>query len=449
MSKHTMGWLDSHNTWEVKSSHTHNLLNYEELIWIINSNKHLQWEYKEIGPLWNMKPNDLDTMQKALGYKTFIKRSEKEENWYSYNLSILKSYLEDVKKYNWGGFLRMTREDGGVWKLIAIISAIQILLNEKFSDKPLYIDWLYGEETKEKIMEFQRSYNRNHSDKLVVDGKPWIKTINALIEDAINPNIHNTINLETMVKKLDENGRTYIELDGIKYFEYENNMNGYGYRILNDGKQIHIWNFSDGRINWRWISIFDDWNQIEWEWKDATLSWYWTWIHNNWDKYEWFWVNNIPNWQWTYIFSDWTKYEWEWKDGFPDWQWIMVYNDWAKYEWERKNGSLCWKWTMTHLNWIQYEWEWKDDMANWRWTLSFNWSIISRLWKIFEWVWENCQKIMFTWFYKDWYIQRWVATIRTDQWDRYFDIDIKNWKDFANIRQLGWLRWSKWSPFKS
>ena len=130
---------------------------------------------KEIpNELWKMDDNDFNAMKNSLSDNMFIEKSE--DNKITYNLQKVKNYLDWLKNDEWSTF-----RDKLWWKpeWRAWISAIQILLNEKYSNDndKLEIDWKLWPKTKEKVTKFQEGKN------IPDDGLPWWDTIKNLLGD--------------------------------------------------------------------------------------------------------------------------------------------------------------------------------------------------------------------------------------------------------------------------
>ena len=214
----------------------------------------LEKEYKEIWSIWSMNPDDYNKMQKSLGGKAFIKKLEKKWDRYSYSPEKLKSYLNDIKWNDWGGFLKMldkgknwnTEEERNenIWKWRAVISAIQILLNEKFPNNPIIVDWKYGTKTKQRVKDFQDSY------KLKPDSKPWKNTIDALLWNKIEETSEKDDRADYIIKDLTQEQIDNIEkIRNIWFTIYEEDFD-----LVKDLTQEQIDNIE---TMWKiWIKIY-------------------------------------------------------------------------------------------------------------------------------------------------------------------------------------------------
>ena len=121
-----------------------------------------------------MDDNDFNAMKNSLSDNMFIEKSE--DNKITCNLQKVKNYLDWLKNDNWSTFRNKLwwKPEWRAW-----ISAIQILLNEKYSNDndKLEIDWKLWPKTKEKVIKFQKE------KKIPDDGLPWWDTIKKLLDD--------------------------------------------------------------------------------------------------------------------------------------------------------------------------------------------------------------------------------------------------------------------------
>lgn len=267
---------------------------------------------KEIWSIWSMNPDDYNKMQKSLGGKAFIKKIEKDGEQYSYNPEKLKSYLNNIKWNDWKGFLKMLdkgknwkndeERNDNMWKWRAVISAIQILLNENFPNNPIIVDWKYGIKTKQRVKDFQILYNKNNSSKLTPDGKPWIHTINALLWNTIEKTSENWTYIEIwwhrFLEQKDDNNNYYITREWQKYSKYESDKDWNSYFIPEDKSYIFIWEIKNGESNWYWTQINESWNIYRWLYEDDCFNGKWVYSRaESWNVIEWYFENDLmQNW---------------------------------------------------------------------------------------------------------------------------------------------------------
>ena len=123
---------------------------------------------------------------------------------------------------------------------------------------------------------------------------------------------------------VDSDNKKYIEINGNKYYEYEEDMNKDWYLINNEKWCIYIWGFKSGAYDGKWVIITRDGDRYEWEFKDGNMEW-----------------------KGIFIFANWSKYEWEVKENDIEWQGVRTYPNWNKFEWKSAcNKMISWKYTI-------------------------------------------------------------------------------------------------------
>ena len=134
-----------------------------------------------------MTETDFNAMKEYLNDNMFI---ESNDGNYSYDLNKLKSYLQSYRENPDDFRLHTTKSE--IAKRRVWISAIQILLNAKYPNNKIAVDWkfwekgggIYSWETYDAVKNFQREYNKSHSDATIAeDWVPGPITIAALLEE--------------------------------------------------------------------------------------------------------------------------------------------------------------------------------------------------------------------------------------------------------------------------
>ena len=278
----------------------------------------IEWEFVPLeAEFYDMDEKDYEAMNEKLGNDMFIKKVDNGD--VTYNLKKAESYLKWIDRdRKWNEFLKLkwTYE----WR--AMISAIQILLNEKPLGDKLVIDWKWWEKTIKRIKDFQNNYNDDRPEwslPLDPDGVPWKRTLTALLEGRYGNTIVEWIwvisgdKFDTFVfsneyatEKQDNNGRKYIEVDWKKYYEYRKGMSWlwYEYGITDNwNAYIYVWNFDKGNRNKQWTKTYANWNKYIGQFK-----------------------NNYMDWEWTFTWPDWNKYIGQFKDDDMDWEWTFSFH---------------------------------------------------------------------------------------------------------------------------
>jgi len=134
-----------------------------------NQTDNLNW-WEIPSNLWKMKESDFQAMQSRLWDKMFIMSNNGK---ITYDLAKTKAYLEGLKETSW--------KDLNTKEWVAWISAVQIMLNEKFWDwkEKLVIDGKRWPLTKERVKEFQWTV-----EGLVKDWAPGKETIKKLLSES-------------------------------------------------------------------------------------------------------------------------------------------------------------------------------------------------------------------------------------------------------------------------
>ena len=444
-------------------------------------------EYIDINT-WEMKlwSEDYRKMEAALGAdKMFLKHEyrtewEKHVDRYSYNLKKLQSFLDGVKDSNFSGLMKLSqsKNENDVYTARAAISAIQILLNREFPKNLLVVDWKYrdGGSTYNRTLDFQKKYNewKDKSVQLRLDGKPWIKTITALLgwsvsssneawkptdESWVETSGNNTWKryeiwvesstwdfkfdwlwefkdwkfITSLKEWADEKGK-YVEYKDEKYYECSDNLTWkwyYSWKSKQDTgcHLFYLWEFKNWKISWEWVHVRDNWEKFEWTYDEGNGDFIkWVYTFANWVVYEWEFKNGVYEWNWTMIFLDWIKYEWNFMDGVPDWNWTMSYPNWSKVVWDWKEGVfLGWAWNIINEDWSKYVWQlWKGEIPEWNWVYTFP------DWVKYEWEFKNG-------------VYEWNWTLTFSDWSK-FTWEFRNdeyhvWKwtyDWKNWNQLDW-----------
>ena len=301
----------------------------------------LEKEYKEIWSIWSMNPDDYNKMQESLGEKTFIKKIEKKWDRYSYSPEKLKSFLNDIKWNDWGGFLKMldkgknwnTEEErnDNMWKWRAVISAIQILLNEKFPNNPIIVDWKYGTKTKQRVKDFQ------DSNELKPDSKPWKNTINALLWNKIEETSENWTYIEIWWNKFleqkDDKNNPYITREWQKYSKYESGKNWKSYYIPENKSYIYIWEIENNLFNWYWNRIDEHWNIYKWFFEDDYFKGEWVYSRaESWNILKWYFEHDlIQKWILKTKWDDWDEVYNVERDTY---KWLKITN------WDKKDKYI-------------------------------------------------------------------------------------------------------------
>ena len=126
------------------------------------------------------------------------------------------------------------------------------------------------------------------------------------------------------VEKTDEDGKKYIEYNNEKYYEYEDGINWQWYKV--GGDYFYIWDFKDGKIEWKWTEIWADWDKVEWEWKNNQMEWEWTTIWANGNKFVWERKENkIEKWKFTIVTPEEIVGEYEVE---RDDKWLRIVSEW-------------------------------------------------------------------------------------------------------------------------
>jgi len=264
-------------------------------------------EYIDINT-WEMKlwSEDYRKMEAALGAdKMFLKHEyrtewEKHVDRYSYNLKKLQSFLDGIKDNNFSGLMKLSqsKDEKDVYTARAAILAIQILLNREFPENLLVVDWKYGSSTYNRTLNFQKKYNewKDKSAQLRQDGKPWIKTITALLGwevtsvsekpgdaswDVVDKKenddrIDNSWNINVGWNKFNvftENWKQIIVGEwGKKFTSYEDNMSWLWFKL--EKNWLYLWNFVNWKFDWEWKYCFNWGNQISGKWEDWIFQWW-------------------------------------------------------------------------------------------------------------------------------------------------------------------------------
>jgi len=168
----------------------------------------------------------------------------------------------------------------------------------------------------------------------------------------------------------EEDGRKYIEVDWKKYYEYQDGMNGLWYQ--SEDNAFAMWEFKDGKMEWKWTCTWANWDRYEWAWKEGKREWEWICTWATWNKYEWTWKGGKCEWKWTFTWINWNEYKWEFNDNKKEWEWIFTWADWNRYKWEFKDDKQEWQWIMTRVNGNKFEGEYKNgSREKWKFTLVF------------------------------------------------------------------------------
>lgn len=315
----------------------------------------INWEFVPLeDDLYGMEQSDYDDMNFNLGDNMFIKKSDDGD--VSYNSKKAENYLKWIdRNKKWSEFLKSkwTYE----WR--AMISAIQILLNERSLGDKLVIDWKWWKNTILRVKDFQKNYNDNRPDwslPLDVDGVPWRRTLTALLDGQYGDTIIEWLwrvwdwkfEFDNIQEQTDKSGRKYIVVDWIRYDEYREGMTWHWYTYgIND---------DDGWLGYIYIGDYDK----------GEFSGHWTFTWAGWYKYDWNYINDVCQWEWTYTWTNWNKYVWEWENDERT-KWTFILNPWVnevRYEVDRID------WKSVIISW----WDWsKNGKYVYKWKIVDQW----------------------------------------------------------------------------
>ena len=159
-------------------------------------------------------------------------KSEGSEKFEGMSYEEALNYLWEIKDYTWDQLVKENRKR---------ITAVQIVLKNKWYKEVWKIDWYYGKRTKAWVKKFQKDVWFTWKD---LDWLPWSKTINAILWNWASKNADETGEKDvtqeweektvkddewnTFVWTVDENGKplngTYKMKDGTEYKVKDGNI---------------------------------------------------------------------------------------------------------------------------------------------------------------------------------------------------------------------------------
>ena len=105
------------------------------------------------------------------------------------------------------------------------------------------------------------------------------------------------------VENPDEDGRKFIEYNSKKYYEYQDWMDGLWYKVGRDPQgnwSFHIWNFKDGKPDWKWICVWSNGTRYEWNYKEGKRHGRWVCVWSSGNRFEGEWISSeMKRWKYT------------------------------------------------------------------------------------------------------------------------------------------------------
>ena len=261
-----------------------------------------------------------------------------------------------------------TMKDYYLWQWAWLVIAVQILMKQWWL-YPFQLDGIMWPQFKNCVKNFQSK------NWLIPDAQLSTSTLQKLLSiikletTSVPKATEKTLKRETITYDKDSydiiNG--VITIDWVSYDDADKKTNFTGKWYQKGIDFIYIWEYENGKLEWKWTLTQSDWSKYIWDWKNDLFEWKWIFTRPEWTKYiwdwndVWDWKNNKREWVWTFTQSEWTKYVWDWENGMREWKWTSTRLDWSKYVWDYKNDKIDWKWTYTNPYNKSFRWTRKED----------------------------------------------------------------------------------------